>query len=82
LDIWSSRGPRRNCGKTHEFGMFAPLLKLVPALRWNMVSTPDQGRERMAIDACISAVRISFPCEMTAPMDYACLCEQYTWQIA
>ncbi|KAH7083715.1 hypothetical protein FB567DRAFT_90776 [Paraphoma chrysanthemicola] len=64
--------------------MFAPLLKLVPALGWSTfsVSTVDASREQRSIDACISAVQIYFSCDLIAPINHTCLCEQFTWHTA
>ncbi|KAF2825701.1 hypothetical protein CC86DRAFT_446340 [Ophiobolus disseminans] len=61
--------------------MFAPILKLVPALRLPSSSFQEVNHEQIAIDACIDAVQIYFPCDAITPTNHTCLCEQYTWHV-
>ncbi|KAH7372321.1 hypothetical protein BKA66DRAFT_468692 [Pyrenochaeta sp. MPI-SDFR-AT-0127] len=62
--------------------MLAALLKLIPTLRWSAFLAQDAHHEQLAIDTCISAVQIYFPCDSTVITNSTCLCEQYLWHVA
>ncbi|KAI8940429.1 hypothetical protein NX059_004117 [Plenodomus lindquistii] len=63
--------------------MFAALLTLLPALRLpTLLAIQNAGHERFAIDSCVNAVQIYFPCDsQVQSTTHACLCEQYLWRV-